>query len=611
MLNYLELKLRKQYEQANVSGIINKDTIDSLKNKIDKIRYDMAKGVKIRTRLQDAICGENISNYLIAKQKEIAGKKIITSMTTKDNEELNEYRKIQQYSTQFFRFLYSKSICDLDKQTYFLSYIDNELTDADHAMLSAPLSKEELYFVMLAIAVNKTPGIDGLPVEFYLEFWQVIADDILEMYNEVLQTGILGASQRKAIINIIPKNNETKYITNFRPISLLCVDYKILAKLLSERIKKILCKIIHSKQFCAVPGRNINQCNMELRDIVFYANQENLDLAILNLDWYKAFDTVSIEFVIRILENFGFGETFISWISTLYNEIESTLSINNILGDFFPVTRSVRQGCPLSMALFIAYQEPFYRALVASRVIRPLTLPGNDQLKLLGYADDTNVIVRDSDSLMEINRIITEFELATGSKLNRNKKTKIFGVGRWKGRQQWPMDWLKSETEYMFTLGIYHGNEYLATLEKNWSLIYNKIQSHTHMLHNRRISLLQRVAYANSCILSKVWYVSHIYPLTGFYAKDINRTIFRYIWCGRYEPVRRTTVFKPKCEGGLGLINCQIKSKVLFANSFLKCYSNDEYKNPLMIFYCYIKMNNVIEKCFSVHNAAIVSTPYY
>ena len=173
------------------------------------------------------------------------------------------------------------------------------------------------------------------------------------------------------------------------------------------------------------------------------------------------------------------------------------------------------------------------------------------------------------------------------------------------------MEWLKSETEYMFTLGIYHGNEYLATLEKNWSLIYNKIQSHTHMLHNRRISLLQRVAYANSCILSKVWYVSHIYPLTGFYAKDINRTIFRYIWCGRYEPVRRTTVFKPKCEGGLGLINCQIKSKVLFANSFLKCYSNDEYKNPLMIFYCYIKMNNVIEKRFSVHNAAIVSTPYY
>ena len=155
--------------------------------------------------------------------------------------------------------------------------------------------------------------------------------------------GNLTVSQRRAIINIIPKNGESKYITNFRPISLLCVDYKILSKLISERIKKLLCKIIHSKQFCAVPGRNINQCNMEIRDVIFNANQENLELAILNLDWNKAFDTVSIDFVLKILEKFGFGANFIYWIKTLYNGIESTLSINNILCEYFSVNRSVRQ----------------------------------------------------------------------------------------------------------------------------------------------------------------------------------------------------------------------------------------------------------------------------
>ena len=117
---------------------------------------------------------------------------------------------------------------------------------------------------------------------------------------------------------------------------------------------------------------------------------------------YKAFNTVSVEFLLKVLETFGFGETFTSWISTLYNGIESSLSINNILGDFFPVSRSVRQGCPLSMALFIVYQEPFYRAIVASRIIRPLTLPGNHQLKLLGYADDSNILVIDNNSLLEI-----------------------------------------------------------------------------------------------------------------------------------------------------------------------------------------------------------------
>ena len=263
------------------------------------------------------------------------------------------------------------------------------------------------------------------------------------------------------------------------------------------------------------------------------------------------------------------------------------------------------------MALFIIYQEPFYRALTASQIIRPLSLPGNDEVKLLGYADDTNTVVTDTNSLIEINRIITNFELATGSRLNRNNKTKIFGVGQWQNRQQWPLVWLKSEQDFLFTLGIFHGNDYLATLEKNWSILSSKIQLHTQVLFNRRISIFQRAAYANSCILSKVWYVCHIYPLTESYVKEINRTVFAYLWDGRYEPIRRTTVFKPKCEGGLGLVNTEIKSKTLLANSFLKCYKDDEYKNPLMIHYCYLKMNNVIFKNYSIHNAAILIPPYY
>ena len=210
------------------------------------------------------------------------------------------------------------------------------------------------------------------------------------------------------------------------------------------------------------------------------------------------------------------------------------------------------------MALFIVFQEPFYRALAVSCIIRPLVLPGNDQQKLAGYADDTNVIVRDYNSLIEINNIISKFESATCFKLNRDK-TKIFGVGRWKDHQQWPLDWLKTETTFMYTLGVYHGNNYQDTLEKNWTVIITKVQSHVNILHNRRISLFQRAAYANSCILSKVWYLSHIYPLTGLYAKNINSILFRYVWCGGYEPIRRTTIFKPKYLGGIGLINCQLK----------------------------------------------------
>ena len=101
---------------------------------------------------------------------------------------------------------------------------------------------------------------------------------------------------------------------------------------------------------------------MELRDIIYYTNDLDLELAVVNLDWYKAFDLVSMEFTLKALRKLGFGETFVHWVSILYTDIESSVLINNILSDFFPVTRSVRQGCPLSMGLFIIYQEAFYRA---------------------------------------------------------------------------------------------------------------------------------------------------------------------------------------------------------------------------------------------------------
>ena len=85
---------------------------------------------------------------------------------------------------------------------------------------------------------------------------------------------------------------------------------------------------------------------MELRDITYYANDTDIELALVNLDWYKAFDLVSMEFTLKALHKLGFGDRFIHWISILYNNIESSVLINNILGDFFPVSRSVRHTRP-------------------------------------------------------------------------------------------------------------------------------------------------------------------------------------------------------------------------------------------------------------------------
>ena len=102
------------------------------------------------------------------------------------------------------------------------------------------------------------------------------------------------------------------------------------------------------------------------------------------------------------------------WVKILYTGIESALDINNILSEFFPIERSVRQGCPLSMSLYLLFQEPFYRAIIASRIIRPLRLPDSSELKILVYADDSTIVVIDDESLKEICKILMKFEDAMG-----------------------------------------------------------------------------------------------------------------------------------------------------------------------------------------------------
>ena len=231
--------------------------------------------------------------------------------------------------------------------------------------------------------------------------------------------------------------------------------------------------------------------------------------------------------------------------------------------------------------------------MVASRIIRPIALPDATEMKSIGYADDTTIIMRDDRSLLEAFNLISKFEKAMGSKLNINK-TKIYGISNWKNRYQWPIDDLQNENEYFYALGIYHSNEYNKAIDKNWSVILEKMKKHVNILLNRKLTLHQRVSYANTCLMSKIWYTAHIYPLPDEHAKNFNKVLFQYIWGGNYEPIRRSTVCRPKNEGGLSVINCLVKAQTLMVKSFIKCYTHDSYRNSLMLYYCHIRISAVL-----------------
>ena len=120
--------------------------------------------------------------------------------------------------------------------------------------------------------LNKTPGNDGLTVEVYYTFWPALGDLLVEVLNEIYERGELMASQKQGVITLIEKEaKDTLHIQNYRPITLLNVDYKIVSKVLAKIMKEVLNEIIHHDQVGYIKDRNIGEAVRLIDDMLFYS----------------------------------------------------------------------------------------------------------------------------------------------------------------------------------------------------------------------------------------------------------------------------------------------------------------------------------------------------
>ena len=211
------------------------------------------------------------------------------------------------------------------------------------------LTEGELHETLKSFSKNKSPGLDGLSAEFYLKFWGDIKTKLIQVYKDSFQNGILPECMKVGVITLLEKKGKDRLdIANWRPITLLNVDYKLLTKTLGHRLKAVLPHIIHKDQNGFVPGGNISYSAHTVRDILFYCKKENIDLILLALDYTKAFDSLDFEFIFKTFSTFNFGKNFKQWIKLIYNGGKSCISNNGNISETFDIERSARQGDPIS-----------------------------------------------------------------------------------------------------------------------------------------------------------------------------------------------------------------------------------------------------------------------
>ena len=121
----------------------------------------------------------------------------------------------------------------------------------------------------------KSPGLDGLPKEWYQTFWYLKRYCFQMLVVEIFDHERLSRSQYRGVISLMHKSGDRDYVKDWRPITLLNVDYKIIDKTLATRLKSALPIIIHEDQKGYIEGRNINEANRYVQDIIGYTDKEN------------------------------------------------------------------------------------------------------------------------------------------------------------------------------------------------------------------------------------------------------------------------------------------------------------------------------------------------
>ena len=243
---------------------------------------------------------------------------------------------------RYYKQSFSSQHLDENDQQYYIKQLDKNLTPDEASLCEGPIYEEECLNALNTMKKEKTPGCDGLPAEFYQTFWSILGGDLVQVFNSCYNSGTLSNSQRLGIISLLYKKGDTADPDNWRPISLLCADYKILSKTLANRLLLVIGNVINPDQTCGVPGRFIGENVALVRDIIEYSQAANLPGIIISLDQNKAFDRVEWCYLHRVLKAMGFGPTFLCWIKLLYTNCCQSTEHKWVFNWTFFVGRGVR-----------------------------------------------------------------------------------------------------------------------------------------------------------------------------------------------------------------------------------------------------------------------------
>uniref|UniRef100_A0A803SLD7 Reverse transcriptase domain-containing protein n=1 Tax=Anolis carolinensis TaxID=28377 RepID=A0A803SLD7_ANOCA len=467
-------------------------------------------------------------------------------------------KEILKQFENFYKTLYKK---DQIKKVDIMQYLGGKnlqkITDEQRELLNKPVDEEEIKKAIRKMDPNKAPGPDGFSVTYYRTFEEELIPRLKKLINNILNEGKLPNTWTEANITVIHKEKtDPTNVKNYRPISLLNVDYKIFTNILAGRMKEFLGNCIKEEQTGFLPNRLLKDNVRTVIDIVeYYETNNEKEMALLAVDAEKAFDNINWDFFKLLMREIDLGFQFINAIQAIYEDQKATIWINGFKTEEIKINKGTRQGCPLSPLIFIFAMETLLETIREDPKLKGTRIRGS-HYKIRAFADDLICIIEDPmEDIKKWLKVMEEYGNVAGFKINKNKSMMLT-----KNINKIDQEKLKTISGLQVTnkinyLGILITAKNSQLLKNNYEEKWAEIKRQLENWKNLKLSLLGRISVIKMNILPKMLYLFQNLPVLRNMSifKKWEKDLTKFIWQGRKARIKYTNLIDDTKRGGLGM----------------------------------------------------------
>lgn len=340
-----------------------------------------------------------------------------------------------QVLTRHYANISKQPLRDESSQEQVLDKLKPNLTEPIPADLgSAPITEAEVKFAIKHMKPSTAPGMDGIQINLYQKYKHILVPLLTRVYNAMFELNKVPKQLLDGlIIPLYKQDGDLTEAVNYRPITLLGTDYRILAKVLSNRLQPYLQKLISPSQTAFVPGRKIGENIITLKLLAKILKKRMKTVLVGVCDIKKAYDTVDREFLLKAMEKLGIPQSYIKWVKLLLSDTKAAAVVHGEIAQLIMFDAGVRQGCPLSPALYLFIGEVMVQVLKEAGVGITIDTPdGAFELVAVQFADDLKAMLKDEEQVLKFKEAMQLIKSAVNQELQERKST-LLSIGKTPG----------------------------------------------------------------------------------------------------------------------------------------------------------------------------------